>query len=305
MTTDSRIEHERARDEAAKKSYKWLALGVALLAAMGIAVWKPWVKYGDDFCLLDGDKHRTLILFDETDPLTENHRRRIDRWFREEFERKMRKYERIILHMVDAEEAEAAYSEPEFDRCYPIKGEFGMLDYLIVKPAARKKYADKNFWVVLADTLEKMEKVTEQSASPILEMLSNGLEKDALFMKSGDAGMPRQRIVIISDMLLHMPEYSHYNHSQDFSAFQAAKTTKSESYSAQFLPPELDLQNIEVVILYVRRPQAQGLQRVEHKQFWIDYFSQFGKRPEVVPISDKPCRPYECPDPDPKSARKN
>ena len=76
--------------------------------------------------------------------------------------------------------------------------------------------------------------------------------------------IPR-RIIIISDMLQHTPDHSHYTTVPDFKTFE-----KTPAYRKVWT----DLRGVEIDILYVNRHGAEAtrIQGRRHVDFWEAYF---------------------------------
>lgn len=101
------------------------------------------------------------------------------------------------------------------------------------------------------------------SFSPILEVL----QIVSLSAFPEDATLADKKIILISDMLQHTPEWSHYRGQLDVSKL------KKTSYYQQI---NTDLRNAEVNILYVRREGMEKLQNKRHAFFWADYIKSIG-----------------------------
>ena len=106
-------------------------------------------------------------------------------------------------------------------------------------------------------------KPSEADASPIMEILQV-VSLSAFPTESSDA---KKKIVIISDMLHHTPEWSHYRGQMDFATLEQ---------TPYFQRIRTDLQGADVQILYVRRNGMEKLQTKRHAFFWADYIDAIG-----------------------------
>src|SRR5690606_34075213 len=100
--------------------------------------------------------------------------------------------------------------------------------------------------------------------SPILE----SIQSVALTSFARAPDRPR-RLVVISDMLQHTEDLSHYRGEHNFLAFRASPRWRR-------LRP--DLAGVEVEIFYVWRDTGLDVQGASHVQFWRDVITEAGGR---------------------------
>jgi len=87
------------------------------------------------------------------------------------------------------------------------------------------------------------------------------------------SGVKQRRLVIESDLLQNMPEFSQYRGVESFATF------RHSSFGQLNLP---DLTGVEVVIHYLERPKTLALQTERHIRFWTDFFKAAGAASVIV-----------------------
>lgn len=140
-----------------------------------------------------------------------------------------------------------------------------------------KKTFDEKFVRVLDETIASLLQATTRPTSPIIESL-----RAAALTSFGDVksnGVPLQ-VTLISDLIQHSPETSHYTKPADFDQL-------SHNLSWSTLRP--DLRGASVDILYVLRPKAltrsAPIQNRGHQDFWVRLIAGSGGRvTEITPF---------------------
>ena len=77
-----------------------------------------------------------------------------------------------------------------------------------------------------------------------------------------------RRLIVVSDLLQNVPDYSHYQAKPDLEQW------RDKPYAREFL--QLSLLDVDVDILYLKRIDAGSLQTRGHVAFWEDYFDAVG-----------------------------
>jgi hypothetical protein len=156
---------------------------------------------------------------------------------------------------------------PDFVICRPETGESA--NALYENPPLLKKRWREDFEKPLDAAIGEFMQPAVASASPILEIL----QVVALTAFPAGTGNARKRIILVSDMLHHTAEWSHYRGQM------AARDLRDTDY---FQRVATDLQGADVEILYVRRDGAEHLQTRRHALFWADYVESIGGRVTLV-----------------------
>ncbi len=168
-----------------------------------------------------------------------------------------------MLSVIPIEDTGMHVGEPVFSLCSPGKAE----DYWFVTHNVRKmqRRFEREFEKPLAEVLDQFRTASTAPRSPILETI-RAVSRRPDFSSE----VPHRRLVIISDMLENVDEFSHYAHPYSFD------TVRHNGYYASV---QADLAGVEVRVLYVDRPGQHRHQGPRHVQFWRDYFRDSGAVP--------------------------
>lgn len=244
-----------------------LALAFLVVAVIVVAPWKANAYSAATFCPHDGNYPRTAVLIDATDSLSESQiktvldninslRQKDPDTGREPLEI----YEWVGIFVLN--EDNLTLPKPTVALCYP--GSEDTANLLYQNPRRIQDRYEKQFLRPLEETAKRLAGAPEQSSSPIFEMI-----RAVALVKSFDSTKKR-RLVIASDMLQNVAEYSHYGNAPDY-----AKWRETE-YAQKFLEPSL-LRGVTVEIWYLKRPGETGdLQTRGHVDFWEQYFNDVG-----------------------------
>lgn len=254
------------RRRAGKRTAPIAALAVlaaAVAVAVGFLAMRPEIDT-ESLCPVDGNYGRTAVLIDATDALTRSQAKAI----REEVDdllQRLEDHEWVGVFVLSEENVVAAL--PEFEKCNPGSDP----NPLIENPMEVLRRFREEFRKPIDDALDRLLDTTEPSpTSPILEMIR------AVSLESNFSMTKQRRLVIVSDMLHNVPQYSHYRDGFDFDGW------RSGDYAQDVL--EASLLGVEVEMLYLRRgDQRSGpLQTYRHVRFWEDYFRALGATLKVV-----------------------
>ena len=248
---------------------------IAILAVLAgltatILVWVNTRRSVDEasFCPTDGDYPRTAILIDATDSLSTSQGKAI----REEIEHlrgRLADFEWVGVFVLNQDNL--VLPVPEFRKCNPGSSP----NPLYENPEHILNRYEHEFRKPIDDAVTRLVNTTKPSStSPILEMIrAVALDRNYPITK------PR-RLIVVSDLLQNVPQYSHYRDGFDF------QTWRKHSYAKKFL--QLTLLDVEVEILYLKRVDdlSRSLQTRGHVSFWEDYFSAVGANVTILkPIS--------------------
>ena len=106
----------------------------------------------------------------------------------------------------------------------------------------------------------------DAQVSPIMESIQSVVVTKLGSEELISQKIPR-RLIIISDLLQYVPDYSQYRPLEDFKHFE--KLPYYQSVRA-------DLSGISVEFWYVRRQKTLALQTKKHQDFWQNYISDQG-----------------------------
>ncbi len=235
-----------------------LAVLVALIGAVVVFLSTRPTVDPDTFCPHGGNYARTAILIDATDSLSATQAKAI----REEVEdlrRRLALYEWVGVFVLS--EDNLVLPVPEIQKCNPGSEPNPIYE----NPDMVRRRFEEEFRKPLDDAIGRLVKTTRPSpTSPILEMIrAVALDRDYV------STQPR-RLIVVSDMLQNVSEYSHYRDGSDF------RTWRDTDYARGFL--QVSLLGVEVEILYLRRVDKPSgpLQTRSHVKFWEDYFAAVG-----------------------------
>ena len=238
-----------------------IAVLALLLAVIGTIVvflsTRPPVDPGT-FCPDDGNYARTAVLIDATDSLSATQAKAI----REEVEdlrSRLALYEWVGVFVLS--EDNLLLPVPEIQKCNPGSEPNPIYE----NPDVVRRRFEEEFRGPIDDAIDRLVKTTRPSStSPILEMIR------AVALDRNYVGTRSRRLIVVSDMLQNVSQYSHY---RDRAPFQ---TWRNTDYAREFL--QVSLLGVDVEILYLRRidETSRHLQNRGHVKFWEDYFAAVG-----------------------------
>lgn len=252
---------------------------MAILAGVcvaGIALFMVPLFVGDKgaydpatLCPTDRSYGRTIVIVDKTDPFTDSQ----SAFLRTEIERirdDMDEYEKLTIYVLN--QSNFSTPKPVFELCKPGTGEDA--NALYQNPQKIRQRFENRFGRPLEELLADLTKGDVADRSPIMEMIRNVSYRGDFDMgesneekgKSEDRGVKRQ-LVIISDMLQHMPEFSQYQAPVTFEAF--AKTEYFRHIRAT-------LPGVVVHLIYLLRHGREKIQTASHLIFWEKFFRNAG-----------------------------
>lgn len=121
-----------------------------------------------------------------------------------------------------------------------------------------KRWREQFFDVVTAQ-IDALIGASEANYSPILETLK-WVSAEVFFGSKA----PQKQLIIVSDLLQHTREYSHYR-----GAFGQMPKGYAQSIHAY-------LENVDVTVLYIYRSDQYVRQTNAHVDFWLDHIGQSG-----------------------------
>jgi hypothetical protein len=239
-----------------------IALVVAGLVALGgLGAGAYWLKKSkpvldaETGCPVSGPAVIHVVLFDQTDPISGQQslqvRQRIDK-----HKGDASFGYRFDLYTFDGDAKNIL--RPVLQICSPGKPEEA--NELIANPQLLKRRYDERFAAVLDRTVNSLLREQRRETSPLIESL-----KAATISSFGaiQDTQVRLHITIVSDLIQHTANYSHFRTAPDFP--QLARTIGWPTIAPQ-------LKGAEVDVLYILRPEAKrsgkSIQDRGHQLFW-------------------------------------
>lgn len=210
-------------------------------------------------CPADGPSGHFVLLVDKTDPLTFTQKQAFSVILHEFIEKRIPEGYLLTVFVLGEDFRDTA--APLVELCNPGSGS-GKSD-LTANLKKRNRQYEQKFIEPLLKQSEVLVAAQPAKTSPIFEMLQ--LVGINAFRKHDIKG--ERRLVIMSDMLHHTPEFSMYKGLVDYTTFA------STDYGKKM---QLELRDVEVEIHYLMNtPQ---LQTKRNLKFWEDYFNKAGAR---------------------------
>jgi len=204
------------------------------------------------------------IVFDKSDAYNPIQQHFLKRFF-SEFKKNLLAGTQISVYVIDGQLKEQVSAD--FIVCAPRTGQGANAFY--ENPKLIRQRWHQQFEQPLDKVINGYMQAGKADSSPIMEALQI-VSLSAFPVASGSVD---KQIILVSDMLQHTPEWSHYRGQMDLSKLQ--KTTYYQRINT-------DLQNAEVNILYVRREGMEQLQNKRHAFFWADYIESIGGRVTLI-----------------------
>ncbi len=216
-------------------------------------------------CPIDVDVDVVAVIFDVSDELNLVQKKYLDKWF-QKLTSDMHQDTRLDVYTLQP--TGSGVVRRELSVCRPRDGEDA--NSLTQNKRKIQKKWKESFSEPVDHILRTSMNASELDTSPIMEAIQ------LVALDSFTTGAESQnRLVIVSDMLQHTPDYSQYRGKVDFKKF-------SKSY--YYARVRTDLSNVVVSLLYVGRASAAQLQTQRHANFWAEYFHSMGAD---VPTIDK------------------
>ncbi len=215
-------------------------------------------------CPLQGSPAYVAVVFDKTDAYNKVQQRFLTRYF-DAFKAQLAAGTHVALYVIDDRQRELI--APDFEVCAPRSGDDA--NALYENPKRIRQRWQERFERPLDKAIAGFMQPGNATYSPIMEIL----QVVSLSAFPPEAEKAWKKIVIVSDMLQHTPEWSHYRSQMDFAQLKD---------SAYFQRVRTDLRGAEVEILYVRRDGAEKLQTKRHAYFWADYIEAIGGKVTLI-----------------------
>lgn len=230
--------------------------GVALIliAAVGfmyIRANQSRIEVGDDGCPASGAESVTVLLVDQTDPLSLPQRQD----FRNQFEilwSGVPKHGRISIYRVAA--ANEQLLDPILDLCNP--GDGSDLSEATANPGGAKRKWEAKFKAPVQGAFEALVEASGAETSPIFQ----SVQSVALTSLQTPAAREKpRRLIIISDLIQNTPGLSFYGGLPD---------PETVLQSQPFREAKTDLRGVEVELWMLSRASKAGLQERPLIDLW-------------------------------------
>lgn len=204
------------------------------------------------------------LVFDKSDTYNKVQQRFLQRFF-SQFKAEVSPGTRISIYVIDDQKNKEI--SPDFVVCAPRTGDDANTFY--ENPKRIRQRWQRKFEQPLDLAIKGFMQAGQSDYSPIMEIFQH---ISLTAFPSGNS-LAEKQIILISDMLQHTPEWSHYRSQIDFTALQ--KTSYYQRINT-------NLKNAEVNILYVRRDGMEKLQNKRHAFFWANYIESIGGRVTLI-----------------------
>jgi hypothetical protein len=242
-------------------------LGLLLIGAFLGGYW--WVQHthpvldSETNCPVSGPSGIHIILFDRSDPITDQQAQRI-RQAIEHYKQDAPFGRRFDIYTFEGDTTHVL--KPKLVIC--ALGKPDDANSLIENPEQVRKRYDTKFSAVLDQTVEDLLRASRQNSSPIVESL-----RAASITSFGavDSGHIPLRVTMVSDMVQHTSLNSHFQAEPNFPALL-------HTGAWPILQPQL--KGAEVNIIYLLRPSAlrkgASVQNRGHQLFWEQLIAASG-----------------------------
>lgn len=205
----------------------------------------------------------TIIVLDKTDLLSDSQQRFILGYVNTVKEN-LNSFEKFSVFTLT--ENSYLYPEPIFSKCSPGTGK--KVNKLYQNLRKIQIRFEEMFSKPLKDNMANILSDNKGLASPILEMI-----KELSLREDFGSEVPNRTLIMISDMMHHTSEYSHYRNEVSYHRFSR------RSYAGDLATR---LNSVNVKIVYLVRDNLASIQGKNHLSFWEDYFKNMGASMSLV-----------------------
>lgn len=235
------------------------AVGVVILGMLGAGAY--WLKKTKPVldpqtgCPMQGPIVIHAILFDQTDPISPQQGQQVKQRI-ERYKSEASFGYRFDLYTFTGDTKNVL--KPVLQLCSPGRPEEA--NELIANPQLEKKRYEERFAAVLDRTVVELLREQRRDTSPLIESLKAAAVSSFGPVQPHDV---RLRMTVVSDLIQHSANYSHFKSPSDFS--QLSRTITWSTIAPQLKGAELD-------VLYILRPEAKRsgkpIQDRGHQLFW-------------------------------------
>jgi hypothetical protein len=218
--------------------------------------------YRDKRLLARAPADQTVILVDQSEALTETHRRFALNFIKDYVadDTRFSVYARVALFTFSKANFENGPTfRPSSDLCRPPS--HGNDLYENNRKITKDFY--QRFLVPVTTALEQSLTTEVGEWSPILETL----QLISRSQEIEDSG--RKTLIVVSDMLQHSNGFSHYRERRSYEDFVRSGFASDV---------KADFRDWNVIVIYLRRYRDRQLQQATHLEFWQRYFHDAGAK---------------------------
>jgi hypothetical protein len=199
----------------------------------------------------------TAVLIDRTDPVTITQKTYINEYM-EKLKSSLVLFEKVVIYPIDSGDNIAPISI--FDRCNPGNPEEASIWY--ENPGLIREKFEAGFAGPFNSAFAKAIAEASSETSPVLETIQAVMSNHGL-----DEQIRGTRLILISDMLQNVPDYSHYRDGYSFEEYSSSEYSSITS---------ANLTGVRGVLIYLWRPSLSPTDADKHVMFWEKYFRKNG-----------------------------
>jgi len=210
----------------------------------------------ETFCRDEVSAH-TIVVLDKTDSLSSSQQKFVRDYINNE-KAGLGTFEKFSIFAFT--EDTYANPDPVFSKCNPGTGKDA--NQLYQNPRKIQMRFDEFFSRPLEENMSSILSDNTGSKSPIFEMI-----RELSFRNDFGDDVLQRTLIIISDMMHHTSEYSHYKNTIDYKYF----SEKPYAYEVS-----ASLNSVNIRIVYLLRDNLGNIQGKRHLSFWEEYFEEMG-----------------------------
>ena len=241
----------------------WILIIILVIAAL-VGALLFFLKVKDSYkidsetlCPIDiGPTGYIVVLLDLTDTLSQSQASKL----RQELDWEFQRAETGTMISAGVVSADPINWGTKIAICKPLQGHEA--NELYQNPTLIEERYNDGFLSRIETTIQSMMKSKTENRSPIMESLQAVISETPGFATSHD----RKRIIVVSDLLQHSDVISFYR-GQYWDHFAS---------SPQYSRLSKNLDGVEVIIIYLPRPEARISNRAAVDDFWVRYFDRQG-----------------------------
>jgi hypothetical protein len=204
-------------------------------------------------CPVDGPPSLAVVLLDSTDEIPDITKREI-RTVLVDLAETLPDHELLEIRLLDPN---TPGGKMIFSKCNPGDGS-GLSEYTANPRLAKQRWLE-GFREPLDAALEQGFRPLPGKTSPIMATI----QRIAIERFSGRAAeQAPKKLVLVSDMLEHGPDYSQYSGDLSFARFKSSPAYKKV---------QTDLHGAQVLIYYIQRTTGKPINSADHIRFWADW----------------------------------
>jgi hypothetical protein len=238
----------------------YIIIGICLVvfgASMVSALVLKGEQYNPETFCRDEVSAHSIVVLDKTDSLSSSQQKFVRDYINNE-KAGLGTFEKFSIFAFT--EDTYANPDPVFSKCNPGTGKDA--NQLYQNPRKIQMRFDDLFSKPIEENMSSILSDNTGSKSPIFEMIRELPLRDDF-----GTAVNQRTLIIISDMMHHTSEYSHYKNTIDYKYF----SEKPYAYEVS-----ASLNSVNVRIVYLLRDNLGNIQGKRHLSFWEEYFEEMG-----------------------------